>query len=101
MNNMMKLTQQEYETIAAKYNEIVVGNTDANWNAAAAVIADSTGEVIYELSDIAFDLGFEVEGATFDRLYDVWYKKYRGKLKETADKFPVKNGEDGYDFGFA
>lgn len=92
---MQKFTQQEYEAMAAKYNEVVIGNTDENWNAAAAVLADTTGEVIYELSDIAFDIGFEVQGATFDRLYDVWYDKYRAKLKPVAEKFPIDHDEDG------
>ena len=100
---MGKLTQEQYEVIAAKYNEIVIGNTDETWNAAAAVLADTELEVYWEIADVAYDLGFKIaepggdygEQPELDKINDYWYDNYRGKLKIVADKFPINNNEDG------
>lgn len=80
-------------TIAADYNERVVANTHEGWNAAAAVLVDSTGEVVYELADTARDLGYDLDQDEWDALYDVWHGTYRVRLLAAARLFPAVNGE--------
>ena len=79
--------------IAADYNERVIANTGKRWNAAAAVLVDSHGEVVYELSDTARDLGYDLDQDEWDALYDLWHDTYRKRLITTARLFPAVNGE--------
>lgn len=79
--------------IAADYNERVIANTHKGWNAAAAVLVDGDGEVVYELVDTAADLGYTLKENEWDALYDLWHGIYRVRLLETARKFPATNGE--------
>jgi hypothetical protein len=65
------LSNTQISAIIAKYEEIVRGNTDENWDAVAEVASDTEGDVIYEVWDTANDLGFtELSDTDRDALGD-------------------------------